>query len=129
MQIVKMNVSKSLEKVLEEAVVCGELRMVGRRLKDYPKMAYKFNLADTVFADLSKNRFTEMPEEVTVFPFLEKMLISHNVIRSIPESVCSLHSLQYLDIRWVQKCSQCICGTNGTEVKAFQNMTAWSSLH
>lgn len=94
-----MNVSKTLEKVLEEAVVCGELKLVGRRLKDFPKMAYKFNLADTVFADLSKNRFTELPEDLTAFPFLEKLLIYHNVIKFIPESVCSMHSLQYLDIR------------------------------
>lgn len=94
-----MNVGKTLEKVLEEAVVCGELKLVGRRLKDFPKIAYKFNLEDTVFADLSKNRFTELPDDVTAFPFLEKLLIYHNIIKTIPESICSMHSLQYLDIR------------------------------
>ncbi|XP_063702398.1 leucine-rich repeat and calponin homology domain-containing protein [Culicoides brevitarsis] len=94
-----MNISKSLEKILEEAVVCGELRLTGRRLKDFPKIAFRFNLGDTVFADLSKNRFTELPDDVCQYPFLEKLIIYHNVIRNIPESVCKLHSLQYLDIR------------------------------
>lgn len=94
-----MNISKSLEKILEEAVVCGELRLTGRRLKDFPKMAFRFNLCDTVFADLSKNRFTELPDDICQYPFLEKLIIYHNVIRNIPESVCKLHSLQYLDIR------------------------------
>uniref|UniRef100_A0A336MUI3 CSON005004 protein n=1 Tax=Culicoides sonorensis TaxID=179676 RepID=A0A336MUI3_CULSO len=94
-----MNISKSLEKILEEAVVCGELRLTGRRLKDFPKMAFRFNLNDTVFADLSKNRFTELPDDICLYPFLEKLLICHNVIRNIPDSVGKLHSLQYLDIR------------------------------
>lgn len=94
-----MNISKSLEKILEEAVVCGELRLTGRRLKDFPKMAFRFNLGDTVFADLSKNRFTELPDDICQYPFLEKLIIYHNVIRNIPESVCKMHSLQYLDIR------------------------------
>lgn len=94
-----MNISKSLEKILEEAVVCGELRLTGRRLRDFPKIAFRFNLGDTVFADLSKNRFTELPDDICQYPFLEKLIIYHNVIRNIPESVCKLHSLQYLDIR------------------------------
>lgn len=94
-----MIINKKLEKILEEAVVCGELRLTGRRLKDFPKMAFQYNLGDTVFADLSKNRFIELPEDVCKYPFLEKMIIYQNAIRSIPESVCNMHSLQYLDIR------------------------------
>lgn len=94
-----MNVAKPLEKVLEESVICGELKLVGRRLKDFPKIAYKYNFSDTIFADLSKNKFTELPETVALFSFLEKLLISNNIIKSIPESVINMHSLQYLDIR------------------------------
>jgi Leucine-rich repeat (LRR) protein len=50
-------------------------------------------------ADLSKNRFGELPVEVTEFYFLERLLLYHNTIRSIPDSVVYLQSLIYLDLR------------------------------
>lgn len=53
-------------------------------------------------ADLSKNRFAELPEEVTEFPFLEKLHLYHNAIRMIPETVAMLQSLNYLDLRSVK---------------------------
>lgn len=40
-----------------------------------------------------------MPEEITTFSFLETLLLYHNTIRSIPESVKHLTSLTYLDLR------------------------------
>lgn len=49
--------------------------------------------------DLSRNRFCELPEDVTSFPFLETLLVYHNAIRSIPETVKGLRSLTYLDLR------------------------------
>lgn len=52
-----------------------------------------------MFSDLSRNRFCELPEDVTSFAFLERLLLYHNAIRSIPESVRGLHSLTYLDLR------------------------------
>lgn len=52
-------------------------------------------------ADLSKNRFSDLPEEVTEFPFLEKLHLYHNAIRIIPETVAMLQSLNYLDLRSV----------------------------
>lgn len=94
-----MNISKSIEKILEEGIVCGELKLPGRRMKELPKVVRKFNLRDTVLVDLSKNRFSELPEDVCSFPFLEKLIIYHNVIKHIPETVCNMHSLQYLDLR------------------------------
>lgn len=51
------------------------------------------------FSDLSRNRFCELPEDITSFSFLERLLLYHNAIRSIPESVRSMHSLTYLDLR------------------------------
>lgn len=53
-------------------------------------------------ADLSKNRFGELPVEVTEFYFLERLQLYHNTIRSIPDSVVYLQSLIYLDLRWVR---------------------------
>lgn len=51
------------------------------------------------FTDLSKNRFAELPDEVTEYPFLEKLQLYHNAIRVIPDTVVMLQSLSYLDLR------------------------------
>lgn len=67
-------------------------------------------------ADLSKNRFAELPEEVTEFLFLEKLHLYHNAIRTIPETVVMLQSLNYLDLRSVR---------TGSGVAWF---TAWCGL-
>ncbi|KAH8412409.1 hypothetical protein KR009_001816 [Drosophila setifemur] len=91
--------TRSLERILEEAHFSGELILTNRKLKDFPKTGTKYALSDTVIADLSRNRFCELPEEVTTFAFLETLLLYHNTIRSIPESVKQLSSLTYLDLR------------------------------
>ncbi|XP_076636032.1 leucine-rich-repeats and calponin homology domain protein isoform X3 [Colletes latitarsis] len=99
---IQKQLTRSLERILEEAHLSGELKLSGRKLKDFPKVGKtgcsKYNLQDTVFADLSKNRFAELPEEVTEFPFLEKLHLYHNAIRIIPETVAMLQSLNYLDL-------------------------------
>ncbi|XP_017004952.2 leucine-rich repeat and calponin homology domain-containing protein isoform X1 [Drosophila takahashii] len=91
--------TRSLERILEEAHFSGELILTNRKLKDFPRTGTKYSLTDTVIADLSRNRFAELPEEVTTFAFLETLLLYHNGIRSIPESVKQLSSLTYLDLR------------------------------
>ncbi|XP_065073907.1 leucine-rich repeat and calponin homology domain-containing protein isoform X2 [Ochlerotatus camptorhynchus] len=91
--------TRSLERILEDANLSGELKLSGRKLKDFPKAAGKFNLSDTVIADLSRNRFCELPEDITSLAFLERLLVFHNTIRSIPDTVRGLHSLTYLDLR------------------------------
>lgn len=50
------------------------------------------------FSDLSKNRFSELPEEVTDFHFLERLQCYHNAIRLIPDSISSLQCLNFLDL-------------------------------
>ncbi|XP_070064927.1 leucine-rich repeat and calponin homology domain-containing protein isoform X1 [Drosophila virilis] len=91
--------TRSLERILEEAHLSGELILTNRKLKDFPKTGTKYSLTDTVIADLSRNRFCELPEEITTFAFLETLMLYHNAIRSIPESVKQLSSLTYLDLR------------------------------
>ncbi|CAD7078954.1 unnamed protein product [Hermetia illucens] len=91
--------TRSLERILEEAHFSGELKLSNRKLKDFPKSATKFNLSDTVIADLSRNRFCELPEDITSFAFLETLLLYHNTIRSISQSIKGLSSLTYLDLR------------------------------
>ncbi|XP_053673805.1 leucine-rich repeat and calponin homology domain-containing protein [Anopheles nili] len=91
--------TRSLERILEDAHLSGELKLSGRKLKDFPKAAGKYNLGDTVIADLSRNRFCELPEDITCLAFLERLLVYHNTIRSVPETIRGLHSLTYLDLR------------------------------
>lgn len=52
-----------------------------------------------VVADLSRNRFCDLPSILTTFPFLEMLLLNHNIIRTVPETIKQLRSLTYLDLR------------------------------
>lgn len=98
MNSVPSHLSRSIERLLEEAHLSGELNLNGRKLKEFPRTGGKYDLTDTVLADLSKNRFSELPVEVTKFWFLEKLKLYHNVIRSIPAAIVCLQSLTYLDL-------------------------------
>lgn len=40
--------TRSLERILEEAALTGELPLSGRNLKEFPKAASKYDLYDTV---------------------------------------------------------------------------------
>lgn len=42
--------ARSLERILEEAHLSGELILTNRKLKDFPKTGTKYNLSDTVIA-------------------------------------------------------------------------------
>lgn len=42
--------TRTLERVFEEAQLTGELKLNGRKLKDFPKYTAKYDLRDTVFA-------------------------------------------------------------------------------
>ena len=52
-----------------------------------------------LFSDLSRNKLVDVPNECTEYSSLEKLVLYHNTIRNIPESIAYLQSLQYLDIR------------------------------
>ncbi|KAJ2944542.1 hypothetical protein O0L34_g3890 [Tuta absoluta] len=90
--------TKSLERILEDAFLSGELKLSGRKLREFPKPV-KYDLSDTVVADLSKNRFSDVPDELTTYVYLEKLLLSQNIIRNVPDAVGGLSSLTYLDLR------------------------------
>lgn len=45
--------TKSLERILEDAYLSGELKLSGRKLREFPKPV-KYDLSDTVVAGKSK---------------------------------------------------------------------------
>ncbi|XP_065412900.1 leucine-rich repeat and calponin homology domain-containing protein 2 isoform X16 [Chrysemys picta bellii] len=87
---------RSLDRALEEAAGSGILGLSGRKLRDFPGGGY--DLSDTTQADLSKNRFTEIPPDVWLFAPLETLNLYHNCIKSIPETIKNLQMLTYLNI-------------------------------
>lgn len=46
---IQNQLTRSLERILEDANLSGELKLSGRKLKDFPKTG-KYNLSDTVIA-------------------------------------------------------------------------------
>ncbi|XP_036404603.1 leucine-rich repeat and calponin homology domain-containing protein 2-like [Megalops cyprinoides] len=92
----QLHTARSLDRALEDAACSGMLNLSGRKLRDYPGASY--DLTDTTQADLSKNRFTEIPPEVCLFAPLESLNLYHNCIRAIPEAIINLQMLTYLNI-------------------------------
>lgn len=90
--------TRSLESELESAVKSGELKLNCKNLREFPNHGDKYDLRDTVLADLSRNKLVEVPSECTDYACLEKLVLYHNTIKSIPDSFHQLQSLQYLDI-------------------------------
>ncbi|XP_033117847.1 leucine-rich repeat and calponin homology domain-containing protein 4-like isoform X8 [Anneissia japonica] len=89
---------RSLEKVLDDAHRSGRLNLSSRKIRDFPKVADKYDLRDTVDVDLSKNRFIEFPEELCEFFSLENLNCYKNVLKSIPDKVNQLRSLRFLNL-------------------------------
>lgn len=56
-QLQQNQLTRSLERILEDAHLSGELKLSGRKLKDFPKAAGKYNLSDTVIAGESFMHF------------------------------------------------------------------------
>nr|XP_055055719.1 leucine-rich repeat and calponin homology domain-containing protein 2 isoform X2 [Misgurnus anguillicaudatus] len=91
-----LHTARSLERALEDAACSGMLNISGRKLREYPGLNY--DLTDTTLADLSRNRFCEIPPEVCMFAPLESLNLYHNCIKVIPEGIINLQMLTYLNI-------------------------------
>ncbi|XP_076866927.1 leucine-rich repeat and calponin homology domain-containing protein 2-like isoform X2 [Brachyhypopomus gauderio] len=91
-----LHTARSLDRALEDAACSGILNVSGRKLRDYPGLNY--DLTDTTQADLSRNRFGEIPPEVFMFTPLESLNLYHNCIKMIPEAIINLQMLTYLNI-------------------------------
>ncbi|XP_075345559.1 leucine-rich repeat and calponin homology domain-containing protein 1 isoform X1 [Mycteria americana] len=106
--------NRGLERALEEAAHSGGLNLSGRKLKEFPRSAaaLSHDLSDTVRADLSKNRLTEVPTELCHFVSLETLNLYHNCIKIIPDAIMNLQMLTYLNLSRNQLSSlpACLCG-------------------
>ncbi|KAJ1114692.1 hypothetical protein NDU88_002923 [Pleurodeles waltl] len=104
--------NRGLERIMEEAASSGALSLSGRKLKELPRTSQSHDLSDTVQADLSKNRLTEVPTEVCHFVSLEALNLYHNCIKCIPDAIGNLQMLTYLNVGRNQLSSlpACLCG-------------------
>ncbi|KAM4037171.1 leucine-rich repeat and calponin homology domain-containing protein 4 isoform 2-T2 [Anomaloglossus baeobatrachus] len=89
---------RSLEKALEEATATGVLNLSGRRMKELPGSARNSDLTDVTRADLSRNRLSELPVELSHLVSLESLCLYHNCLRTLPPSVSNLQVLSYLNL-------------------------------
>uniref|UniRef100_A0A1A8HM05 Leucine-rich repeats and calponin homology (CH) domain containing 3 n=1 Tax=Nothobranchius kuhntae TaxID=321403 RepID=A0A1A8HM05_NOTKU len=90
--------NRSLERALDEASVTGCVNLSGRKLKEFPRSAANHDLTDTIRADLSRNRLSELPLEVCLFVSLEYLNLYQNCLRSLPDSLVNLQTLTYLNL-------------------------------
>ncbi|XP_068785634.1 LOW QUALITY PROTEIN: leucine-rich repeat and calponin homology domain-containing protein 4-like [Struthio camelus] len=100
------------ERALEEAAASGTLSLAGRRLRTFPAAAARrWDLSDTTQADLSRNRFAEVPEDACRLVSLEGLSLYHNCLRSIPPTIANLQALTYLNLSRNQLAAlpTCLC--------------------
>ncbi|KFO36863.1 leucine-rich repeat and calponin homology domain-containing protein 4 isoform X1 [Fukomys damarensis] len=91
--------SRSAERALEEAVATGSLNLSNRRLKHFPRGAARsYDLSDITQADLSRNRFPEVPEAACQLVSLEGLSLYHNCLRCLNPALGNLTALTYLNL-------------------------------
>nr|XP_045000047.1 leucine-rich repeat and calponin homology domain-containing protein 4 isoform X2 [Jaculus jaculus] len=91
--------NRSAERALEEAVATGTLNLSNRRLKHFPRGAARsYDLSDITQADLSRNRFPEVPEAACQLVSLEGLSLYHNCLRCLNPALGNLTALTYLNL-------------------------------
>lgn len=87
--------TRSLERILEEAHFSGELILTNRKLKDFPKMGAKFSLQDTVIAGELPLLWARLLVEIFLLLFGIKI---NNLQQPVACCLCSSLSLSF---RWL----------------------------
>ncbi|OQV23760.1 putative Leucine-rich repeat and calponin-like proteiny domain-containing protein 3 [Hypsibius exemplaris] len=88
---------RTVERIVDDAECTGDLCLAGRNLKDFP-ISKNNNLIDTARADVSRNRFLDVPAELCQLVFLEQLNCRENLLRAIPKDFARLTCLVELDI-------------------------------
>ena len=105
---------RTLDRVLDEAVNTGALVLSGQKLKEYPTSIGDFrrlstsssssvndvgvDLSDIQSVDLSSNRLTEIPSSLCQCVRLESADFSGNVVRNVPTEIAALKFLRVLTL-------------------------------
>ncbi|XP_033760397.1 leucine-rich repeat and calponin homology domain-containing protein 2-like isoform X5 [Pecten maximus] len=93
------SLSRTIDRVFEDAQHTGEINLSGRKLKEYPQsVSAKYDLIDTIGADLSKNRLQDVPKEICDFASMEKLNCYHNVLKFLPDALVQLQALTHLNL-------------------------------
>lgn len=79
---VQNQLTRSLERIFEDAL-SGELKLSGRKLKDFPKTAGKYNLSDTVIAG---NNLFYINFILPLFVYVKKKFCRRNCHLCVPSS-------------------------------------------
>ncbi|KHN70961.1 Leucine-rich repeat and calponin homology domain-containing protein 3, partial [Toxocara canis] len=91
--------SRSVDKMFEEAELSGVLMLASRKLKEFPtNLAIKYDISDVISADLSDNRLNELPICICELSSMETLRVRATGLRSLPAAVQLLESLTYLDL-------------------------------
>lgn len=89
--------NSGLKQHYETASKTGVLQISNHKLKEIPEEV--FTLAENLRnLDLSKNKITRVPEDLSMFKFLKQLNLSTNMIQVLPESLANLKKLELLNV-------------------------------
>jgi len=89
--------TRDLQKCFEDSQETGTLSIPHRSMREFPRTLENIDLTDVVRADLSHNKFAELPEELTESFMLECLNCAFNNLKSIPD-ISHIKSLSYLNL-------------------------------
>uniref|UniRef100_F6W7C2 Calponin-homology (CH) domain-containing protein n=2 Tax=Ciona intestinalis TaxID=7719 RepID=F6W7C2_CIOIN len=90
--------ARSNEKILEDAQFSGTLIATNRRLKDLDLSGEGHFLLDTCMLDFTGNYLTEVPLDICEWHSLRSVVMSRNLIKTIPEFLLRMRLIRVLDL-------------------------------
>ena len=89
----------SIQQYLDHAKSTGILKLKSTKEENLSMWKNKTLLLDEVQAvDLSCNKLTKIPTECLAYYLMERLILSGNILTSIPKSIMVLRSLVFLDL-------------------------------
>ena len=114
---------KSINKLVEEAEISGELHLKNRKLKDVSLCFNEYNLSDVTIADLSHNSLNDIPLDMYQWHCLQNCNLSHNNIKQIPSFLTHFTFIEVLDLsnNFISHLPSSICDLKTLVVLLLQN--------